>query len=443
MTEDTIFAFASGVGRVAIGVFRLSGPKTGAVVEVLTGSLPPPRHAKLTNFVDPQSKDIIDQGLLLWFPGPASFTGEDAAEFHIHGGPAVQVAFAQAFGKIEGLRLAAPGEFTRRAFLNGKLDLSAAEGLADLIDAETEAQRRQAVRQMSGRLRDRTLAWRAVLLEAAALIEGEIDFSDEADVPKAVIGRLCDLLMPLLADLKKELSGRAAERIRDGLTIVIAGPPNAGKSTLLNALARRDVAIVSEHAGTTRDTIEVHLDIDGLPITLIDTAGLRESADPVEQIGMFRARERSKDADLVLWLSEAGAPAAPDPALAKAELWTLLTKSDLWPKNKDKKIPGQKTTLSLSAATGVGLDQLVEKLGTFAKNVTLNGEAGLITRERHRQAFQTGAEALERILADLNRPIEFLAEDLRLAIQALESLVGGVDVEDILGEIFSRFCVGK
>jgi tRNA modification GTPase len=484
MTKDTIFAFASGAGRAAIGVFRLSGPKSGDVVEALAGSLPPPRHAKLTNFIDPKSKDIIDQGLVLWFPAPASFTGEDAAEFHIHGGRAVQAAFVQAFGKIEGLRPAAPGEFTRRAFLNGKLDLSTAEGLADLIDAETEAQRRQAIRQMSGRLRERALAWRALLLEAAALIEGEIDFADEADVPKAVASRLRDLLMPLLADLKKELSDHAAERIRDGLTIVIAGPPNAGKSTLMNALARRDVAIVSEHAGTTRDTIEVHLDIEGLPITLIDTAGLRESADPVEQIGMSRARERSKNADLVLWLSEAGATVSPDPGLSKTDVWPIWTKADLIqngsahdphpeerPKGASRRMKGVTDTairpspfetaasqppqreglqlvqlqpgLKISAATGEGVDRLVEKLGAFAKSAILSGETGLITRERHRQAFASAASALERILADLNRPIEFLAEDLRLATRALESLVGGVDVEDILGEIFSRFCVGK
>ncbi len=481
MGGDTIYAFASGAGRAAIGVFRLSGPKVKAIVEAMTrpsrphgeATLPPPRQAKLVTFVDLESKDIIDQGLVLWFPGPSSFTGEDMAEFHVHGGPAVQAAFVQAFGKIDGLRSASPGEFTRRAFLNGKLDLSDAEGLADLIDAETEVQRRQAVRQMSGHLRDQALAWRAALLEASALVEGEIDFADEADVPKAVAGRLRDLLTPILSELRAELSGRAAERIRDGLTIVIAGPPNAGKSTLLNALARRDVAIVSEHAGTTRDTIEVHLDLEGLPITLIDTAGLRESADPVEQIGIQRARQRSKEADLVLWLSEAGSQVKPDEALAPVEFWTILTKSDLiygglapdphpeeHPKGASRRMedlpkkispaspfetaaaqPPQGEGLLISAETGAGLDVLIARLGAFSKSATQ--DAGLITRERHRRAFVSAATALERILVDLNRPIELLAEDLRLATHALESLVGGVDVEDILGEIFSRFCVGK
>jgi tRNA modification GTPase len=458
MSCDTIYAFASGVGRAAIGVFRISGPKTRAVVEAMAGSLPQPRYARLTSFIDPQTKEILDQGLLLWFPAPASFTGEDCAEFHVHGGQALASAVAQAIARMPEVRLALPGEFTRQAFFNGKLDLSSVEGLADLVDAETEAQRRQALRQMAGNLKEQALLWRSSLLEAAALIEGEIDFSDEADVPKHITARVFDLLTPVLSDLQRELNSRVAERIRDGLTIVIAGPPNAGKSTLLNALARRDIAIVSEYAGTTRDLLEVHLDIDGLPVTLIDTAGLRESTDPIEQIGMSRARQRSKDADLVMWLSEKEWLTAPDPALAPEKLWIIVTKSDLADSGDrpatsffepaSSALPQEESDkkcamLSISAATGENLDLLIEKIGDFARAATSNQETGLITRERHRQAFQLAASALERITFNFAKPIEFLAEDLRMATRALESLVGGVDVEDVLGEIFSRFCVGK
>jgi tRNA modification GTPase len=308
---------------------------------------------------------------------------------------------------------------------------------------------------MRGNLKDQALLWRSSLLEASALIEGEIDFSDEADVPKHMTVRVCDLLTPILADLHRELNSRAGERIRDGLTVVIAGPPNAGKSTLLNALARRDIAIVSEHAGTTRDLLEVHLDMGGLPVTLIDTAGLRESTDPIERIGMSRARQRSKDANLVLWLSEKGIPVEPDAALARENLWVIFTKSDLAASEGKFGASSFETApsallqdegfqmLSISAANGENLGLLIEKISAFARVLTSNGETGLITRERHRQMFQAAGSALERIVFDLARPIEFLAEDLRIATRALESLVGGVDVEDVLGEIFSRFCVGK
>jgi tRNA modification GTPase len=438
MSEATIYALATGVGRAAIGVFRLSGSKVPDVVKAFAGNLPEPRRARLVSFRDPHSGAVLDRGLVLFFPAPASFTGEDAAEFHIHGGHAVAAAFVRAFETLPDLRAAEPGEFTRRAFLNGKLDLSAVEGIADLIEAETELQRRQALQHMSGALRDRALLWRSILLEASARLEGSIDFADEADVSGEFSEALRQLLDPLVEELERDLSGRAGERIRDGLTIMLAGPPNAGKSTLLNALARRDVAIVSPYPGTTRDLLEVRLDIEGVAVILLDTAGLRESIDPVEAIGIERAKQKSQSADLVLWLCEAGSPQVPDIALeSHLEVWPITTKADL-------ELGGQtKGSLSVSAQTGFNLDLLWTRLAAFTREKSGGGEPRLITRQRHREAFQRAAESLRRMLSDVERPVEFLAEDLRVAIRALESLVGGVDADDVLGEIFSRFCIGK
>jgi len=461
MMGRTIYAFASGMGRAAIGVFRLSGPQTAEAVKALTGSLPHPRVAHLTDFRG-ASGEVLDRGLVLWFPAPASFTGEDMAECQVHGGPAVVGAFVKAFADL-GLASAEPGEFTRRAFLNGKLDLSAVEGIADLIEAETEAQRRQAVSQMSGRLRERALQWRAALLEAAAGLEGLIDFADEADVSPEGVARLDGLLAPVLADLDAELSRRSGERIREGLKVVLAGRPNAGKSTLFNALAGREAAIVSPFAGTTRDLLEVRMEFSGIPVLLQDTAGLHETADPVETIGMARARATGKEADLVLWLAAPGEPLACEEGFGGAALWVIATKADLRPKKKATVLHRQHAVagdlsqqqdgpsqdegfirhFSISAETGKGLADLLSALSTFAIATCGGSEPGLITRQRHREAFEKAASALRRITSDAQRPIEFLAEDLRLSIRALESLIGTVDAEDVLGEIFSRFCIGK
>jgi tRNA modification GTPase len=437
--NETIFAIASGMSRAAIAVLRLSGPGTRFIVKSLIGSLPEPRAAQLATFVDPASGQAIDRGLALFFPTPRSFTGEDCAEFHIHGGRAVVAAMIGAIGGLHGARPAEPGEFTRRALLNGKMDLAEVEGLADLIDAETEWQRRQALRQMQGSLGRQTALWRGALIEAAALIEAEIDFSDEGDVPAATSRRIGALLAPVVAGLKAELAaGRAGERIREGLTIVIAGPPNAGKSTLLNALTRRDVAIVSPLAGTTRDSLEVHLDLGGCPVTLIDTAGLRESADALEQIGVARALEKAKAADLVLWLSEARRPVEPAGEVAGETVRRIFTKSDL-----AEQRPSAADGLSISAETGENLDVLTRGLTELAQSLTGNGYAGLITQERHRKAFEDAAEALQRIVTNPDAPVELLAEDLRGALFSLQRITGLVDVEDILDEIFSRFCIGK
>ncbi len=439
MDNDTIFAIASGAGRAAIAVLRLSGPATRLIVKSIAGKLPGPRMAVLATFRYPATGKAIDKGLVIFFPGPKSFTGQDYAEFQCHGGRAVVGAMVKAIGGINGTRPAEPGEFTRRALTNGKMDLAEVEGLADLIDAETEWQRRAALRQTEGVLGRQAAIWRSALIEAAALLEAEIDFPEEEDVPGASGRRAGEILAPVLAGLKSELAAaRIGERLREGVTIVIAGPPNAGKSTLLNALARRDVAIVSPFAGTTRDIIELHIDLGGCPVTLIDTAGLRESSDAVEQIGVFRAREKAKAADLILWLSEASAPAPP--GVQGSEVWPVFTKCDLLS-------PDEKSSLDqgiwISAGTGKNIDVLIKRMEDFARAVVSGGHAGLIARERHRKAFEAAAQALERVLANPEAPTELLAEDLRVAMFSLQRLTGTVDVEDILGEIFSRFCIGK
>jgi tRNA modification GTPase len=434
---DTIFAVSSGAGRAAIAVLRLSGPATPDIIKSIAGRLPEPRAATLATLKD-ASGAAIDSGIVLFFPAPRSFTGEDCAELHVHGGRAVVAALIRTISRFSGARPAEPGEFARRAFLNDKMDLAEIEGLGDMIEAETEWQRRQALRQMRGNLGGAAARWRVALLEAAALAEAEIDFSDEGDVPEGLGRRIGALVRPVLESLRAELAaGRIGERIRDGVTIVIAGPPNAGKSTLMNALARREVAIVSQHAGTTRDAIEVHLDLGGCAATLIDTAGLRESLDEVEQAGMARAAEKAAAADLILWLSEAARPAPPDARVASGAVWRIMTKSDLAQPEPE---PG---ALTISAGTGQNLDILVQRLTAFAAAAAGEGHAGLITRERHRQAFAAAAEALGRIASNPEVPVEILAEELRAALFALERLIGRMDVEDILGEIFSRFCIGK
>ncbi len=309
--RDTIFALSSGRPPAAIAVVRISGPQARVALETLSGRLPQPRQASLARLRDPASGESLDEALALWFPSPRSETGEDMAELQLHGGRAVIAAVLAALGRLPGFRPAEAGEFTRRAFENGRMDLTAVEGLADLIGAETEAQRRQAYRQMKGLLGDRAETWRGRLIQALALVEAGIDFSDEADVPAELIRPALDIARGLHAEISEALAqaGRG-ERLRDGLVVAIAGPPNAGKSTLLNRIAKREAAIVSPFAGTTRDVIEVHLDLGGYPVTLLDTAGVRETDDPVEQEGVRRARERAAGADLVLWITEAGQPMA-------------------------------------------------------------------------------------------------------------------------------------
>lgn len=331
--RSTIFALSSGRPPAAIAVIRISGPRAGSALEAIGVKVPAPRQAKLARIRDPRSGEIIDEALALWFPAPNSETGEDVAELQGHGGPAVIAAILDALGSLDGLRMAEPGEFTRRGFENGKLDLTAVEGLADLVSAETEAQRRQAFRQMKGALGSRAESWRDRLIRALALVEARIDFSDEADVPEDLLGPALAIVQELRDEIGTALADGRGERLREGLIVAIAGPPNAGKSTLLNRLAQREAAIVSPHAGTTRDVIEVHLDLGGYPMTLLDTAGIRDTVDPVEMEGVRRARERAAGADLVLWVTDSSDPdggAAPVlSAEVRVPVWRIANKADL------------------------------------------------------------------------------------------------------------------
>jgi tRNA modification GTPase len=439
VSTDTIFALSSGRLPAAIAVVRVSGPQSAAALTALGAKLPEPRKAVFRRLRRPETTAILDEALVLWFPGPNTETGEDMAELHLHGGRAVVAAVQAELGKLPGFRPADAGEFTRRAFANGKLDLTAVEGLADLVFAETEAQRAQAVRQLSGALGGRAEAWRQRLIGALALVEARIDFSDEADVPEDLISPARHVARELAEEIEETLHDEhRGERLREGLVVAIAGPPNAGKSSLLNRLARREAAIVSPYAGTTRDVIEVHLDLGGYPVTLLDTAGIRESDDPVEQEGVRRAQARANAADLVLWVVDAsdragGAPAEKNESKAK---WIVHNKIDL-------AVPGLGTGEGrrISAASGEGVDRLVADLAAFAGGVFGGGESAIVTRERHRVALQQSVEALRRALqADQE---EFIAEELRLAARALGVLIGRVDVEDVLDVIFRDFCIGK
>jgi len=435
-------------------VVRVSGPQAGAALKALIGRVPEPRKAALGRVRDLRSGEVIDEALALWFPAPHSETGEDVAELQLHGGQAIITGVLEALSRIDGCRLAEPGEFTRRAFENGKLDLTEVEGLADLIAAETEAQRRQAYRQLKGMIGDRAEDWRRRLIEALALIEARIDFSDEADVPENLVEPALQAARQLRGEIAASLAdGGRGERLREGLVVAIAGPPNAGKSTLLNRLARREAAIVSPYPGTTRDVIEVHLDLGGYPVTLLDTAGIRDSDDPVEQEGVRRARERAAAADLVLWVTDLSVdgkgsiegfagPTAP-------EHWLVRNKIDLAAdaaagRSESGSNGGIKHSLTISARTGAGMDELIAALTMHAKTYFASTEAALVTRARHRRALEETGAALGRALGQSSGGHEeLIAEELRSAATMLGRLTGRVDVEDILDVIFRDFCIGK
>jgi tRNA modification GTPase len=449
--EQTIFAVSSGRPPSAIAIVRVSGPQAGAALTALAGKLPAPRMATRALLRD-ANRQPIDDAVTLWFPGPASATGEDVAEFHLHGGRAVLAALFTALSAFAGLRAAEPGEFTRRAFENGKLDLTEAEGLDDLIHADTDRQRRQALRQLKGLLGDRARNWRDRIIEAAALIEAGIDFSDEGDVPAGLIAPAVAKIKTLLGEIEEVLAAQGrSERLRDGLVVAIAGPPNVGKSTLMNVLARREVAIVSPHAGTTRDVIEVQLDLDGYPVTVIDTAGIRETEDPVEQEGVRRAKVRAAEADLVLWVSDAQHDDAA--RQSAAPMWRVRNKVDLdapAPGVTDAKAPAEgvargrgDTGFAISASRGDGIAELMAALVGFAEDYFGSADGALIARTRQRKLLEQTAAALRRCLTAIGVGEELAAEDLRAAAYSLGRLLGRVDVEDILDVIFREFCIGK
>jgi tRNA modification GTPase len=432
-TSPTIVALSSGPGKAGVAVVRVSGPRVRFVLETICGIVPRPRVATLRKLVDRQG-ETIDQALVLFFAAPASFTGEDVAEFHVHGSRAVLARLLAVLTALPGLRLAEAGEFTRRAFEAGKLDLAAVEGLADLIDSETEWQRQQALSQMDGALTNFAGSWRAALIDAMSLLAAELDFSDEGDVSGPLQQQAQALAAEVLDSLRRALGSFAmGERVRDGFVVVLAGPPNAGKSSLLNALARREVAIVSPIAGTTRDTLEVRLDLAGLPVILIDTAGLRDSVDPIEAEGVRRARALVARADLVLGLR--AVDSEPYRVESETQLLKVATKTDL----EGSVQPDER---AISVKTGEGLVQLLDDIVSRLRLLG-QGEPALLTRERHRIAVSDAIEALERAVAARHGQGELLAEDMRLAVIALERLVGRIGVEDVLDRLFAGFCIGK
>jgi len=427
---DTIFALASAQGKSGVAVIRLSGPESHSAASQLCGTDLPARGMTVRVLCN-QADEVLDQALILTFSAPASFTGENVAELQIHGGIAVVMSVLDALSKIEGVRLAEPGEFTRRAMENGKMDLAQIEGLADLIDAETEAQRRQAQTVLEGTLGRFAEGWRRDLIRAAALIEATIDFADE-DVPVDVTPEVTKLLNSIRLDLERETAGvLIAERIRTGFEVAIIGAPNVGKSTLLNKLAGRKAAITSEFAGTTRDVIEVKMDLSGLPVTLLDTAGLRETTDVVEGKGIALAQARAETADLRVFLAEDGDVLNVAPR--KGDI-RVRPKQDIRV-DKDG---------SVSGLTGEGVDELVRRISE--ELVRRTASAGIATRERHRTAMQQALDGLSKAQSCLeNGPDQYdiVAEELHQAIRALESLVGRVGVENLLDEIFASFCLGK
>lgn len=445
---ETIYALSSGAVPSGVAVIRISGPEVRTIVEALCGTLPEPRKTHLSKLKDPVTGDILDEALVLYFEGPASFTGEDVAEFQCHGGRAVVAALLRVLDGFENCRPAEPGEFTRRAFDRGRMDLTEVEGLADLIAAETESQRKQAVRQMGGALGSLYEDWRKRLIHMRAMIEADFDFADEEDVPGSVADEVWKEAEQLRLEISDHLEkSKSGERLRSGLQVVLMGAPNAGKSSLLNAIAGRDVAIVTEEAGTTRDVIEVHLDLGGYPVTLVDTAGLRETDGIVEREGIRRAEERGRQADLILWAVEPGGVEAdvaglPADVTESVPVWSVRTKADL------ETLPEQDSSgtiqeIPASSKSEEGMKALFDGLTRFAEETISLGEAPLATRARHRHYLNDCLSGLLQAVTADHLPTELRAEDLRRAADSLGRITGRIDIEDLLDVIFRDFCIGK
>ena len=446
MKNDTIFALASGGGKAGIAVYRISGPRACEVLDATAGlAPPPPRQARRIELRDPESGELIDDGLILWFPAPASYTGENVLEIQVHGGRGTHAALSRALSRM--IPMAEPGEFTRRAFENGKLDLTQAEGLADLIEAETAAQHRQAQRQLAGSLGALYEQWRKKLIDARAMLEAEIDFSDE-DLPAGLADRVGREIEDLTREIAQHLDdGGRGESVRDGFQIAVIGPPNAGKSSLVNALARRDVAITAESPGTTRDVVEVRLDIRGHAVTLCDTAGLieagGEAGGAVEREGVRRALDRAALADLKIALFDGAKWPKLDGQTKNHSTENsilVINKFDLGKIPHNPTVDGR-TALGLSVLTGQGMEALLDKLGERVAGPDGSSEQPVLTRLRHRRGLEDCLQCLTRFAQAPG--VELGAEDLRLAAQALGRITGRVGVEDILDVIFAEFCIGK
>jgi tRNA modification GTPase len=431
----TIAALATPPGRAGIAVIRLSGPDSAAALSALCGgTLPPPRMARFSQWRHPHTQTLLDSGLSLWFPAPRSFTGEDIAEFHCHGSPATIRAMLEALLSLPGIRMAEAGEFTRRAFLHGQMDLLEAEALADLLNAQTESQRLQALRAMGGETSKRLDSWRETIGDCLALLEAYIDFPDE-DIPESTQQEVACLLGAITAAVDAELqSPPVGERIRSGVVIAIIGAPNVGKSSLMNSLAKREVAIVSDIPGTTRDTIELELDIGGTLVTLIDTAGLRDSDDQIEREGIRRARQKADSADALILMRDHKSPYPPLEPVAGRTIIHLRNKADLAPASSDE--------LGVSLLKGTGLDALHDRLSSIARELTSSVHPPLITQVRHRNLLEEMSEHLHRS-SQPAKPLELRCEDIRLAAEAIGKITGNISVDETLGKIFGRFCIGK